>query len=146
MCFSPTVPRQGRRHGEQVRRRVDHRQGHCARGRVREWPTGAKVETLALHRITDSEWADRLFVRTLAAKGSDNRYDVIDDGFQRGVLAYADGSGETSPSCRRASPGQRWFAPTRTTPGYGNEFLSFEINLPANLYVAYDAGRARRCG
>ena len=22
-----------------------------------------------------------------------------------------------SPSCRRASPGQRWFAPTRRTPG-----------------------------
>ena len=103
----------------------------------------SKVETLALHRITDSEWADRLFVRTLAAKGSDNRYDAIDDGLQRGVLAYADGSGETITELPESIAGATLVRTHPKDSGIsGNEFLSFEINLPANLYVAYDAKAA----
>jgi putative membrane-bound dehydrogenase-like protein len=103
----------------------------------------SKVETLALHRITDSEWADRLFVRTLAAKGSDNRYDAIDDGLQRGVLAYADGSGETITELPESIAGATLVRTHPKDAGIsGNEFLSFEINLPANLYVAYDAKAA----
>ena len=103
----------------------------------------SKVETLALHRITDSEWADRLFVRTLAAKGSDNRYDAIDDGLQRGVLAYADGSGETITELPESIAGATLVRTHPKDAGIsGKEFLSFEINLPANLYVAYDAKAA----
>ena len=102
----------------------------------------SKVETLALHRITDSEWADRLFVRTLAAKGSDNHYDAIDDGLQRGVLAYADGSGETITELPESIAGATLVPNAKDSGISGNEFLSFEINLPANLYVAYDAKAA----
>ena len=103
----------------------------------------SKVETLALHRITDSEWADRLFVRKLAAKGSGNRYEAIDDGLQRGVLAYADGSGETITELPESIAGATLVRTHPKDAGIsGADFLSFEINLLANLYVAYDAKSA----
>ena len=103
----------------------------------------SKVETLALHRITDSEWADRLFVRELTAKGSSNRYDAVDDGLQRGVLSYADGSGETITELPESIAGATLVRTHPKDAGVGgDEFLSFEVNLPANLYVAYDAKAA----
>ncbi len=101
----------------------------------------SKAKSLALHRITDSEWADRLFVRKLEAKGSQNRYDAIDDGLQRGVLAYAADSGETLTEVPETIAGATLIRTHPKDAGMsGDEFLSFEINRSANLYVAYDVG------
>ncbi len=102
----------------------------------------SKVETLTVHKITDSEWRDRLFVRKVSARGSRDRYEAVDDGLQRGVLAYTGGSAETVTSLPDSIAGATLI---RTSPSdAGNteaEFLSFEINLPATLYLAFDSLR-----
>jgi len=100
----------------------------------------SKVETLTVHKITDSEWRDRLFVRNVTAKGAKDPYHVVDDGLQRGVLAYGSGSTETITSVPDSVAGATLI---RTNPADAKrveeDFLNFEINLPAIIYVAFDS-------
>ena len=95
----------------------------------------SKIASLSVHRITDSEWQDRLFVRNLERDG----YEAIDDGLQRGVLAYADDSSETIVEVPDAIAGATLIRTCqKDSDNKDADFLSFELNLPATLYVAYD--------
>lgn len=96
----------------------------------------SKIESLTVHRISDSEWQDRLFVQKINRDG----YDTVDEGLQRGVLAYADDAKETIVAVPDSIAGATQVR-TRTEDA-GNtdsKFLSFETNLPATLYLAYDS-------
>ena len=98
----------------------------------------SEIETLTLHKITESEWRDRLFVHDIRGKGSANSYKVELEGLQRGTLVYADRS-YTFTEISEALAGATHIRThnddkSRTNP----EFLRFEINLPATLYLAYD--------
>ena len=96
------------------------------------------VETLTLHKISDSEWRDRLFVRNIRGEGSAHSYHAQLDGLQRGTLVYADRN-YTFTEIPEALAGATHIRThnddkSNTEP----EFLQFEINLPATLYLAYD--------
>ncbi|MFP6877661.1 MAG: PVC-type heme-binding CxxCH protein [Roseibacillus sp.] len=100
----------------------------------------SNFETLTVHKITDSEWKDRVFVRQIHAKDATDRYLADDDGLQRGVLAYVGGSKETITSVPESIAGATLLrTSTRDAGSRAKEFLRFEINLPARLYVAYDS-------
>ncbi|NRB45369.1 MAG: c-type cytochrome, partial [Verrucomicrobiales bacterium] len=96
------------------------------------------IETLTLHKISDSEWRDRLFVRSIHVGGSAHSYRAQLDGLQRGTLVYVDRN-YTFTEIPEALAGATHIRThnddkSNTEP----EFLRFEINLPATLYLAYD--------
>ncbi|MDE0594659.1 MAG: HEAT repeat domain-containing protein [Roseibacillus sp.] len=97
----------------------------------------SNLETLSVHKITESEWGDRLFVRKITAQGAKDRYQVVDDGLQPGVLIYVGGSTETIVHLPDSVAGATLL---RTSPADAKNskrnFLSFEVNLPATVYVA----------
>jgi putative heme-binding domain-containing protein len=96
------------------------------------------VETLTLHKITDSEWRDRLFVRGIRGKGSANSYRAELEGLQRGTLVYADRNYTFTeiPEALAGATHIRTHNDDKSSTEL--EFLRFEINLPATLYLAYD--------
>ncbi len=99
------------------------------------------IETLMLHRISDSEWLDRLFVRGIRGEGSAGSYRAQLDGLQRGTLVYADRK-YTYTEIPEPLAGATHIRTHNDDKGNTEEnFLHFDINLPATLYLAYD-GRA----
>ena len=96
------------------------------------------IETLTLHKISDSEWRDRLFVRSIRGEGLAKSYHAQLDGLQRGTLVYADRN-YTFTEIPEALAGATHIR-THNDDKSNNkpEFLQFEINLPATLYLAYD--------
>ena len=98
----------------------------------------SEIETLELHKISDSEWKDRLFVRDIRGKGSANLYRAQLDGLQRGTLVYADRN-YTFTEVPEALAGATHIR-THNDDKSNEEtnFLSFKTNLPATLYFAYD--------
>jgi putative heme-binding domain-containing protein len=99
------------------------------------------IETLTLHKITDSEWQDRLFVRDIGGKGSAKSYQAKLEGLQRGTLVYADRNYTFTqiPEVLAGATHIRTYNDDKS--GTEQDFLHFNINLPATLYLAYD-GRA----
>jgi putative membrane-bound dehydrogenase-like protein len=96
----------------------------------------SEIASLSLHQITDSEWKDRLFVHGLSREGCE----VVDDGLQRGVQAYADDRRETISEVPDAIAGSTQLRTGKSDrKSNAADFLSFEINLPATVMVAYDA-------
>ncbi len=99
----------------------------------------SEVETLVMHRISDSEWRDRLFVRGIRGKGSASSYRAEPEGLQRGTLVYADRNytfTEIPEALAGATHIRTHNDDKSNTEG---EFLRFDINLPATLYLAYDS-------
>ena len=84
----------------------------------------SEVSSLKLTRISDAEWADRLFVTQL--KGGD----AIADGLQRGVQAYLDDK-QTITEIPTAIAG----ATLIQRPKAGGP-VSFHLNLAASVYLA----------
>ncbi len=99
----------------------------------------SEVETLELHKISDSEWKDRLFVRNIRGQGSAKSYQAQLEGLQRGTLVYADRN-YTFTEIPEALAGATHIR-THNDDKSNNktEFLQFDINLPATLYLAYDS-------
>ncbi len=98
----------------------------------------SEVETLLLHRISASEWRDRLFVRGIRGEGSAPTYRAYLESLQRGTLVYADRN-YTFTGIPEALAGATHIR-THNDDKSSSEgkFLHFEINLPATLYLAYD--------
>ena len=98
----------------------------------------SEVETLLLHRISASEWRDRLFVRGIRGEGSASTYRAYLESLQRGTLVYADRN-YTFTGIPEALAGATHIR-THNDDKSSSEgkFLHFEINLPATLYLAYD--------
>jgi len=96
------------------------------------------IETLTLHKITDSEWQDRLFVRDIGGKGSAKSYQAKLEGLQRGTLVYADRNYTFTqiPEVLAGATHIRTYNDDKS--GTEQDFLHFNINLPATLYLAYD--------
>lgn len=98
------------------------------------------ITSLHLHKITDSEWKDRLFVRGVRIKGSDAKVTPINDGLQRGVAAYADDGKDTITQVPDAIAGAT-LVPTLKGDYKRKEadYLLMTTNLPATVYIAYDS-------
>jgi putative membrane-bound dehydrogenase-like protein len=96
------------------------------------------IESLTLHKITDSEWLDRLFVRDIGGKGSAKSYQAKLEGLQRGTLVYADRNYTFTqiPEVLAGATHIRTYNDDKS--GTEQDFLHFNINLPATLYLAYD--------
>lgn len=96
------------------------------------------VESLTVHKISDSEWEDRLFVNGIGGEGAANSYRAELGGLQRGVLVYADRP-YTFTEIPEALAGATCIRTHNDDKaGRDQSFLRFEINLPATLYLAYD--------
>jgi putative membrane-bound dehydrogenase-like protein len=96
-------------------------------------------ETISVHKITEAEWKDRLFVTELRNSGKAS-YEVIDDGLQRGVRPYV-GSSDTIVTLPEALAGATII---RTHPAdHGSadnkELISFRTNLAGTLTIAVDS-------
>jgi putative membrane-bound dehydrogenase-like protein len=97
------------------------------------------VAIAKVHRITDSEWKDRLFVRNLHYPGSDSSALVVKEGLQRGVLAYSDKKDVTITKVPDQIAGATLIpTPVSLKSSSRTDFLRFELNLPSVVYVAYD--------
>jgi len=98
----------------------------------------SKIEALTVHKITDSEWKDRLFVSSIRGKGAANQYRAELEGLQRGVLVYADRKYTFTniPDALAGATHIRTHNDDKS--GKDSKFLSFKINLPATLFLAYD--------
>ena len=102
----------------------------------------SEIEILLLHRISATEWKDRLFVRGIRGKGSAGTYRPQLENLQRGTLVYADRN-YTFTGIPEALAGATHIRTHNDDKGNTEaEFLHFEINLPATLYLAYD-GRSK---
>jgi len=100
------------------------------------------VETLALHQISDSEWKDRLFIRSIQGKGMAEPYRAQLDSLQRGTLVYADRNYTFTDIPEPLAGATHIRTHNDDKSNTEREFLRFNINLPATLYLAYD-GRAK---
>ena len=101
----------------------------------------SEVETLELHKISNSEWQDRLFVRGISGKGSADSYQAQLDGLQRGTLVYADRNYTFTEIPEQLAGATHLRTHNDDKSNTEPEFLQFDINLPATLHLAYD-GRA----
>ena len=96
------------------------------------------VETLSLHQISDSEWKDRLFIRSIQGKGMAESYRAQLDALQRGTLVYADRNYTFTDIPDPLAGATHIRTHNDDKSNTEREFLRFNINLPATLYLAYD--------
>ena len=98
----------------------------------------SEVESLELHKISDSEWQDRLFVQNIRGEGSAKFYRAQLDGLQRGTLVYKDRNYTFTeiPETLAGATHIRTFNDDKSHSK--DEFVRFDINLPSTLYLAYD--------
>ena len=99
----------------------------------------SNIAKLGVHRITDSEWQDRLFISNIRIAGKEADLYATNEGLQRGVLAYADDPDTTITSVPDEISGAT-LIPTRKADkaSMRSDFLSFETNLSSLVYVAFD--------
>ena len=98
----------------------------------------SEIESLGIHKISDSEWKDRLFVRNIRGKGSANLYSAQLDGLQRGTLVYADRNYTFTEIPEALAGATHIRTHNEDKSNKEAQFLTFETNLPATLYFAYD--------
>ena len=99
----------------------------------------SNIAKLSVHRITDSEWQDRLFISNIRMGGKEADLYATNDGLQRGVLAYEDDRDTTITGVPDEISGAT-LIPTRKAnqSSVQSDFLSFETNLSSLVYVAFD--------
>jgi len=99
----------------------------------------SNIAKLGVHRITDSEWQDRLFISNIRIAGKEADLYATNEGLQRGVLAYADDPDTTITSVPDEISGAT-LIPTRKADkaSMRSDFLSFETNLSSLVFVAFD--------
>jgi len=99
----------------------------------------SNIAKLSVHRITDSEWRDRLFISNIRIAGKEADLYATNEGLQRGVLAYADDPDTTITSVPDEISGAT-LIPTRKADkaSMRSDFLSFETNLSSLVFVAFD--------
>lgn len=98
----------------------------------------SEIESLVVHKISDSEWRDRLFVQGIRGKGSARLYRAEPDGLQRGVPVYADRNYTFTDIPESLAGATQLRTHNDDKSNRSEDFLRFEINLPATLYLAYD--------
>ena len=99
----------------------------------------SKTESLTLHRITDTEWKNRLFIHQLQVQEGKGTAHVVDQGLQPGVTAYCGPSSPTLTVVPKIMTGSTMIQtdPNDSTRSDEN-YLSFHLNLPATVFVAFD--------
>jgi putative membrane-bound dehydrogenase-like protein len=99
----------------------------------------AKPQRVVAHKITDAEWKDRLFAMSIKAK-SKEKYVAMADGLQRGVRAYVGKNKDTIVKVPEELAGATLLRTNQDDAGkQDKDFLSFETNVDATVYVAYDS-------
>jgi putative membrane-bound dehydrogenase-like protein len=99
----------------------------------------SNIAKLSVHRITDSEWRDRLFISNIRIAGKEADLYATNDGLQRGVLAYEDDPDTTITSVPDEIAGATLIPTLKAyRSSVQSGFLSFETNLSSLVYVAFE--------
>ena len=96
------------------------------------------IESLLVHKVSESEWRDRLFVQGIRGEGSAKLYRPELDGLQRGISVYGDRNYTFKEIPETLAGATHLRTHNDDKVNRSSEFLSFHINLPATLYLAYD--------
>ncbi|MEM7383469.1 MAG: PVC-type heme-binding CxxCH protein [Verrucomicrobiota bacterium] len=96
------------------------------------------VESLVVHKISDSEWRDRLFVRGIRGQGNANSYRAEPESLQRGTLVYGDRQFTFTELPEGLAGATHIRTHNNDKGGRDPDFLRFVINTRATLYLAYD--------
>ena len=96
------------------------------------------IESLSVHKISDTEWRDRLFVRGIRGKGGASSYRAELEGLQRGTLVYSDRKFTFTELPEVLAGATHIRTHNNDKSRQDPEFLRFEINTSATLFLAYD--------
>ena len=96
------------------------------------------VESFLVHKVSESEWRDRLFVQGIRGEGFAKLYRPKLNGLQRGVSVYADRNFTFKEIPETLAGATQLRTHNDDKSNRSSEFLRFHINLPATLYLAYD--------
>ena len=102
----------------------------------------SEIESITVHKISESEWKDRLFVEGIGGKGSAKSYRANLDSLQRGVTVYADRQYTFTEIPDALAGATHLRTHNDDKANFDAEFLRFQTNLPAVLYLAYDGRTA----
>lgn len=101
----------------------------------------SKIESLVVRKVSESEWQDRLFIQDIRGEGSAKLYRAEPNGLQRGVSVYADRNYTFTEIPEALAGATQLRTHNDDKANRSSKFLSFQINLPATLYLAYDGRR-----
>ena len=103
----------------------------------------SSVAEANFHRITDAEWEEQVFIQEIKVKSGHN-YEVVEMGLQPGVKVYTDREFTYGP----IPPEVQGLTYIRTANddknSRGEVHLTFDLNLPATIYVAHDERLPRK--
>jgi putative heme-binding domain-containing protein len=102
----------------------------------------SEIESITVHKISESEWEDRLFVEGIGGKGSAKSYRANLDSLQRGVTVYADRQYTFTEIPDALAGATHLRTHNDDKANLDAKFLRFQTNLPAVLYLAYDGRTA----
>ena len=102
----------------------------------------SEIESITVHKISESEWKDRLFVEGIGGKGSAKSYRANLDSLQRGVTVYADRKYTFTEIPDALAGATHLRTHNDDKANLDAQFLRFQTNLPAVLYLAYDGRTA----
>ena len=101
----------------------------------------SKIESLVVRKVSESEWQDRLFIQDIRGEGSAKLYRAEPNGLQRGVSVYADRNYTFTEIPEALAGATQLRTHNDDKANRSSKFLSFQTNLPATLYLAYDGRR-----
>ncbi len=97
------------------------------------------------HRVSDKEWNERVFLQGLKVKSGKN-YEVVEMGLQPGAKVFTDREytyGKIPPEVQ----GLTYIRTANDDAGSsGDQLVSFDVNIPATLYVAHDERLGKKPG
>ena len=97
----------------------------------------SKVMSYDLKKISDSEWKNRLFAYDLKDKSKAN-YTIKNEALQNGVEVYSDRKFTYSDVPSKLSGSSIIQTANSDKKLSDKEFLRFSINIPAEVYIAWD--------
>ena len=97
----------------------------------------SKVFTIALNKITESEWKNRLFAYDVKVQ-SKSSYTLKNEALQNGVKVYSDRA-YTFSDVPDSLSGSSFIQTANDDKSKSDKsFVSFSVNIPAEVYIAYD--------
>ena len=105
----------------------------------------SSVAQANFHRITDAEWQERVFVQAMKVKTGRN-YEIVEMGLQPGIKVYTDRD-FTYGAIPAEVQGLTYIRTANEDKNsHGEGHLTFDLNVPATLYVAHDERLSRKPG
>ncbi len=97
----------------------------------------SSIAQASFHRVSDAEWNGRVFVQNLKVK-SGQKYEIVEMGLQPGAKVFMDRE-YTYSSIPPEVQGLTFIRTANDDAGStAGNFIQFEVNIPAAIYVAHD--------